>query len=337
MNKLNYLFTCLLLAVSNLSCAAEILSLKHTPLYVSSELPIVIGLGLPITLPAQLEKANSLNVNLNIDVKSNANNETSFNKKINAEETLAVFGETKSLELGLAYGLNEQWQIDLQTSYIKHSGGSLDGFIRDWHEFFGLPEGDRPLFEEGGFKMSYQTSAKTKQVKPSQGLGDIRLGLAYAISQAHIDDFTLRLGVNLPTGNAEKLTGSDKADVDVGLYSSGQSIAGSNDYGWHANLGFIYVGDKTSLGVSTKDIVAFNSVGLSWKATPTIQLKAQLDSHGSFFESAIEDISRSTAQLSLGAVYKTEKSGQFELYFSEDLAVNRSADFAIGLTSRFSF
>lgn len=316
--------------------AAELeLSYRDTsPFFVSSELPIALGLGLPKTLSAQSLKQGQTLITINGAIKSNAHDSNSVT------ESLVLDAETASLELGLSYGLSESWQLDFQVAYIKHSSGHLDSLIDNWHELFDFPEGDRRFFEEDDFELSYENSTTETEVsviEPVNGFSDFRIGMAYVIDQTIIDHLMVRVGLNLPTGEPSKLTGSDKLDVDVGIYASGNNMGNWTKLGWHINQGMVFVGDDESFGVPTRDAVWFNSLGLNWTLNSQWQIKGQLDSHGSFFDSQIQELAKNTSQLTLGLAYTTTKKTIIEVYFSEDLTVNRAADFSVGIGTRFFF
>ena len=52
----------------------------------------------------------------------------------------------------------------------------------------------------------------------------------------------------------------------------------------------------------------------------------QLDGHGEVFDSLIEEINKPAWQLTLASNYK-----QWQIYFAEDITVNRAADFSLGI------
>jgi hypothetical protein len=271
-------------------------------------------------------------LDINGVIKSNANDAR------RANESLVIDSETQNLEANLIYGLSDRWQLDMQVAYIKHSGGSLDSLIQSWHDVFGLSDGDRPLFQDDGFQFLYiGDQGQANSIRPSGGLSDIRVGAGYSIKQNYISSLMVRFGVNLPTGSAEKLTGSDELDFDLGVYASGNNIGSWTSLGWHNNLGMVLVGDDVSFSIPTKNTAWFHSIGLSWELNNKWQVKGQVDSHSALFDSKISELSKVASQLTLGLAYETEKSGLIELYFSEDLTVNRAADFSIGIASRFVF
>ena len=55
------------------------------------------------------------------------------------------------------------------------------------------------------------------------------------------------------------------------------------------------------------------------------------------FESDINELAQPANELTLGMAYQTKQGGEFEIYFSEDLSVNRSADFSFGIAKKVTF
>jgi len=331
--KIKILYIILIVFYHSESVASK--PIETTPFWVNADLPVMQGLGLPKALSAQLPIKGDTRLMINGIIKSNANDSGANN------ETLLIDGESQALELGFEYGLSQQWSVDLQLAYIRHTGGSLDSLIQSWHDAFGLSDGDRPLFDQDNLNFTYRRRDREHQINQTTGgISDARLGLGYALSQlAHklkpIDSLMLRSGVNLPTGDSDKLTGSDKLDWDIGLYANGHSQKWSK-LAWHANFGYLYVGDDSLFGIKTKQHAWFNSLGLSWEISPNLQVKAQLDSHSALFDSEIDELAKYASQLTLGSAYRSKHLGLIEFYVSEDLTVNRAADFSLGLSLKFA-
>ena len=303
-----------------------------SPFFVNNVLQISIGLGLPKTLSANSLNKGQKQLIFNLGVKSNANDSGST-----AGEALQLDGETYSLDVGLAYGLSQRWQLDAQISYLRHTAGSLDSLIDGWHDFFGLNDGDRPLFERDQFEYSYTNGDTNEVVTEGDGISDFRLGIGYAIKQSDPLNFLVRAGVSLPTGDADNLTGSDEVDADIGVYFNGRGQGRWPNIAWHANLGYLLIGDEQALGIPTENGAWFSSLGAYWSIFPRIVLKSQLDSHGAFFDSDIDELARAANEITIGLSYQTKRGGQFEMYFSEDISVNRAADFSFGVSKKIKF
>ena len=303
------------------------------PFFVSNNLPVSTGVGLPKSLSAIALESGEKRLDINLGVKSNANDDPG-----RAGEILILDGETHSLDIGVEYGLNHSWQIDAQLSYLRHSSGNLDGLIQNWHDLIGLDGGDRSRLGRDNFLFSYTNNEVQNLIDaPVSGINDLRIGLGYQLQQNWVDNFMFRFGLSLPTGNAEKLIGSDKLDVDAGIYISNQGSQRWEKFGWHANLGYVFIGDDQALGIKTKSGTWFNSLGAYWVINSTVTLKGQLDSHGAFFQSDVPTLTRSTTELTLGLALQSKRFGTFDIHFSEDITVNRAADFSFGITKRITF
>ena len=306
---------------------------EFSPFFVSNVLPISVGLGLPKTLSANSLKKGKKKLILNLGVKSNANDAGSP-----GGEVLQLDGETYSLDVGLSYGLTERWQVDAQISYLQHTDGKLDSLIDNWHNLFGLDDGDRPVFEQNQFQFSYSDGDIDESVdEPVDGVSDLRIGLGYLVKSIDQTNIILRVGFSLPTGDADRLTGSDDVDADIGIYANGRGVNRWRNLGWHTNLGYLIIGDDQVLGISTESGAWFSSLGVYWAISPRLVLKSQFDLHGSFFQSDIDELNRSANELTLGFAYKTKKLGSFDVFFSEDISVNRAADFSFGIAHKILF
>lgn len=305
---------------------------EFSPFFVNSLLPVSIGLGLPKTLSANSLNQGEKQLVFNLGVKSNANDAGSA-----TGESLRLDGETYSLDVGLAYGLSERWQLNAQISYLRHTAGNFDSLIDGWHEFFGLNEGDRPILGRDQFEFSYANGSTNEFVTEGDGISDLRLGIGYAIKQTEPFSFLVHAGVSLPSGDADNLTGSDDVDADVGLYFNGRGQRRWQNVAWHANLGYLLIGDEQSLGIPTESGAWFSSLGVYWAIFPRVVLQSQLDSHGAFFDSDIDELARTAHEITVGLSFQTKRGNQFEIYFSEDISVNRAADFTFGVSKKIAF
>jgi len=308
-------------------------SLKIEPLFISNILPIAQGLGLPSTLSATSLKQGEKRFDYNLGVKSNANDSGSSDGEI-----LILDGETQSLQIGIRYGLTDSWQFDAQVAYLAHNEGYFDGLIQQWHEFFQLDEGDRPLLGQDEFLYYYERDDVSYSLNdPVSGWSDVRVGLAYEFQQNYLDGLLLRGALTLPTGEQANLTGSNEIDADVGLYMGNQSLGRWTDIAWHANLGYVMIGDDTAFGVQTRSGTWFASTGAQFRLNSLFAFKAQLDWHSAIFDSEIEELNKHATQLTLGLTYENTDNSIVTLYFSEDISVNRTADFSMGIEYKHGF
>ena len=137
-------------------------------------------------------------------------------------EAIVLDAETVNLGLRGSVRLGG-WLLEADVPYITHSGGGLDGFIDDWHDFTGLPTGGREQAPRDRLLIRYERDGQAviDLQQATGGLGDIQLGVARPVGQT-----VVRMAVKLPTGDADKLTGSG------GLGGSNGAGRESAHWGW---------------------------------------------------------------------------------------------------------
>ena len=74
----------------------------------------------------------------------------------NGDEELIVDAETRETRLTLRRALGERFALQASVPYRYVGPGSLDSFIDDWHDAFGLPEGARPALPQDRFMLAYE-------------------------------------------------------------------------------------------------------------------------------------------------------------------------------------
>ncbi len=296
---------------------------QFDPIPTINSLPIMQGSGLGQPLLTNLNTEQAWSLDLNSYLQSHANDAGS------STEDLIIDAEVHSLSATLKLNFARDWQLGLQISGHKLKAGQLDSLIDDWHDLFGLDDGDRARQARDQLQILYRNQNDTIELnQPQSGLTDALLTLSY---QA-IDRPTFKLSVhgqlNLPTGSNASLLGSDKLDAAISLSAAGSK----GKLGWHANVGALGIGDDNLFLLSTRESTWFSSLGAHWQANDRWRWSAQMDVHGPVFESFIEEINQESWLFSLAGERTIWHNGpRVQLYFSEDVSVNRSADFTLGI------
>ena len=105
--------------------------------------------------------------------------------------------------------------------YRYTGGGVLDDAIDSWHDFFGLPEGARAIMPTDRIRVAYARGAVLLDVQSSQsGLGDISLDFGRSLYDTTSGAVAAWLSVKVPSGDADRLTGSSAADVSLAIAES---------------------------------------------------------------------------------------------------------------------
>ena len=97
--------------------------------------PFHLMYGLPASFGARVLPPGSSEAVVSMDMASH------LAKARSGEERVLIDGETYRHALALRHGFGDGWEYLFEVSAVAHRGGVFDGFIEDWHEFFGLPRG----------------------------------------------------------------------------------------------------------------------------------------------------------------------------------------------------
>jgi Protein of unknown function (DUF3187) len=293
-----------------------------TPFASANRSPLVQIYGLPTAASAQLVPEGKVSSSLQVELANN------FTENDSSGEVIRLDGETLRSNIQFRYGLNDHIELGLDIPWISHSGGSLDGFIEDWHEFWYLPEGGRPGSARNQLQYAYQKNGNSRVSlnSDSEGLGDISLSLAYQLDTSDYRQWALRAGLKLPTGDAEQLLGSDSTDLSLSLNVSDQNLSQNYGIALHASAGILLMDGGEVLDDLREDWLLYSSTTLSWSATPSLTLKLQLDGHTALYDSALTELGSNSAQVIMGGAVRLSEQWSLDLAVSEDIAVDTAPD-----------
>lgn len=319
-----------LLLSANVICSnlasADTAGMLTDPIPTSNRIPFIAIHGLPPARSAILLPNGRTQLSLHADAAN-----TSIVDGQGAQRTV-IDGETHRLELDLRRGLDNGWEIGATIPALRHSGGFLDRPIEEWHNVFGLPDGNRDRLPRNRLLFSQRSSDGSGFVLDSDGggIGDIQLSVSRQLG----DGLALRTALKLPTGDSARFTGSGAGALSTSLHASGRFRTSLH---WHASGGLLLSGSSDVLRSRAESTVAFGSTTLAWEVGDTLVLKAQLDAHTAVYEGTGKPLNRATFQLSVGAAFAIADAWALEVGFSEDIAVETAPDvvFHAGLKHRF--
>jgi len=188
-------------------------AVELTPFTVRNLAPPALVQSIAAAEPARLIPPGRLAIRFSLGLANNA----SINQ--DAGEQVTLDGETLVTTLGLRYGLTNRLQVGLEVPWIHHGPGNFDGFIRDWHDFFGLPNGDRNHLPEDQLDYSFaaDNGGRLLLTEATDSLGDIRLLVAWQWLVDASRAASLHAAVKLPSGNDEDLTGNQAWNTSLGI------------------------------------------------------------------------------------------------------------------------
>jgi hypothetical protein len=239
-----------------------------------------------------------------------------------AVECLVLDGETRRLRLDYRAGLGDGWDVSLHVPWVKRGGGFLDGWIEDWHGWWGLPNGGREAFAQDAFQYRYRRGATVllDETEGASGLGDVSVGLGRSLGGAG----ALRALVKTDSGDGPALSGGN-AGAAVWL-----DLALPLSHGWD---GYFAAGwSRNELGevltsMQNREVV-FGGLGLLAPLADGVRLLLQLNAHTRLYDgSALTGLARVGVPLTVGLQIRTGDDGVLDIGFQEDPSVNGSPDF----------
>ena len=276
------------------------------------------ALGAPQVLPS-----NRGETRLTLDVANEYVGEGDCNT-----ECMILDGETSRLRLSHRRGLGGGWDAAVELALLHRGGGMLDGFIQDWHGWFGLPNGGREFAPNGGYFYYYRRDGQPRLDEREGGtdFGDTQLTVGRALGAST----ALRAMAKLPTGDSSA-PGGGNAGAALWLE---QGFGGAGGWRGYAALGGSFNERGDVLPDQQNTGIVFGGIGLAVPLTRRLTATAQLNAHGPLYDDSpldLNSLTRPGAPLTLGLRLRTGARGSIELGFQEDPAVNASPDFALYL------
>jgi hypothetical protein len=307
-------------------------AVELTPFPVRNLSPTALVHGLAIAESTKVLSLGEKMGRISFDLVNNA----SFNQSLN--ETITLDGEIYIGTLSIRYGLSERIQVGLDLPYIHHSGGFLDSFISEWHDFFGLPNGDRDKLPDNQLNYSYQDEKEEFNVNSGDGgFGDLRANLVYEINSRKNVSYAIQFSIKAPTGNAEKFTGSEAWDTSLALMTQYVDSLSLGSYSVWAGIAGNYLGNGEVLEDRVNNWVANGWLGGGWSPYHWLGLKIQFDSHSSLYDSHLKELGDPALIMTLGGSLAFTEKTILDLSFSEDLNVEVSPDIAFHLSLKHTF
>ncbi len=320
----NGVFYCLLFALISFTAKAELTS----PFITHNQNPLVIVYGLPLPTTARITEYRQSQLLTSLNISNTINEEQTGN------ETLFIDIESYQLNLIFDYGFSKNWALRIQTPFIRYEGGFMDSWIDSYHSALGLSEGVRPLYPHDQLHIEYRSNGSSLiNIQQNQsGIGDISLQTGYQVAKEKDFNLSYWVSLKLPTGNASKLTGSDRTDIALWI-ATDKNL--QNNLSIYANAGLLYMTGSNVLKSQHKNTVAFATAGMQGQTWENIILKFQFDMHSAFYDSAT-DFLGSVVQLTFGGSILFDSSS-LDIAIAEDIKVGASPDVNFNFTWRYRY
>lgn len=334
MAKLLGLMTLIMIIAASPSRALDLI-----PFQVRNLSPTALVHGLSIAETPNLLQAGTVTANTRFDLANHATLNTHDSLNAGGGESIHLDGETYVATLGVRYGITDQLQVGIDLPWVWHSRGVMDGFINDWHDFFGFPNGDRDTLKNDQLDYLYTRDGEERLRRQDEvdGVGDLRLQLAWQFKRTDQSAFTLQAQAKAPTGDAHKLTGSEAWDLSLALSSQRDFPLGDGRGALWGGVGVSWLGDGEVLAEDVEDFAANGWLGAGWSPLEWLALKVQIDSHSALYDSDLGELGEPAVILTMGGALALGENTLLEIGVGEDLNVNASPDVTFHLNLAYSF
>ncbi len=260
-------------------------------------------------------------------------------------ERLLLDGETTEIGFERQSRLtqNGHWLAGVRVPIVHHGGGEFDNTISNWHGIFGMPDANRSGAEEDVIAYVYERGNGERLALDHSvtALSDIIVSLLWKPSPAAgmdagcIGDSGLwRLSMTLPTGSLEDFTGSGNLRLAVDWQS--RNLTFGDRWRVATQLGAAWLGQDGEFG-NRHDAVAYGTLGLRFRYSPSLSLRVQFDAHSPYYASELRELGDPGVTIATGFDWRfaTAKGARWlEVSLVEDIAIDTAADVAVRLAFR---
>jgi len=317
--------------------AAAVSGMEIEPFQTRNQNPLIRIYGLPTIGSASVVPEGRLEASLTADLAN------SFSPDFRFNESVMLDGEGYAFTLSARYGIARDLEVGLDIPYLFNSGGFMDGFIEGFHDFFGLPQGDRKSYPKDRLLYHYTNNGATRVLvnEGSSGIGDIRLRGAWQIwrdGRGAPLNLALHAALKLPTGNDHRLFGSGSTDFSLWLTASDDYPLPLGHLTLYGAAGGLVMTNGDVMRDQQRNLVGFGSLGLGWSPLEWLALKIQTDGHTSFYTgSNLKQVNSGSLQFTGGGTIGFTASTFFDLGVSEDLIVDTAPDVVFHFALRHRF
>jgi hypothetical protein len=244
-------------------------------------------------------------------------------------ESLLLDMEYLASTLGFRAGLGNGIEAALSLPFYTMHGGFLDPAISQLHETFGFPNKFRGSTPTNLFQYHYRVDGTPILERTSGGtwIGDLTLQARKSVFEKNPLGMKLAVStaMKLPTGSKKTLTGSNAADVGIGIAASRVTRRAGGYF--HFN----YIIPGSSAGLETRNFISLTAAG-DWRfktSWPNLALVVQYEHLQRFLKSELELLKQSGRQMILGLRWKRSDRFYYEWRLAEDISVTAS-DFTFG-------
>ena len=258
----------------NEQAALQTFHLVSGPLRIRNVNPIVQMYGIPRPVGATT-LTEGIELSFNIEAANN------FQSKDRHDTFVFLDGETYVTSYRLRKPISERWEWGAELPYIVHSGGTLDNLVEEFHELFGLPDGDRRLAARNQLDYLVRSEGVVYADfdERVRAVGDLRGFVGYQVFQQPRQAFALRGQIKIPTGKVEDLSGSEGTDISIWGEYQYDVVSSILDFTVTVSGGVSYLGEGEFIPDDQVSWLGFGHLGVQVPLHPRVEIHAQIDAH----------------------------------------------------------
>lgn len=319
---------CALLAATGAPPAAR----AGDPFLIRNDQPVGRLYGVPLGVDADPAAAPGFGLRVGLDV-ANGSIETSA-----GPTELTLDGETWVLRFAGRHVWKNGWRVMAGVPVVSHQGGGTDSFIEEYHDAMGLPDGNRKRRPADRLEYRYRRNDETmfSQTDSTTGLGDVFLAVAAPLVRDRAGTRALDAvaGVELPTGDSDRLLGSGSWDFSLGLAAADFATLAKWNLELHGGAGVLALTEGDVLADFQEPVAVYGDLAVGWRLARWLVPRVQVDFHSPFFagtgQGPLDDWA---VELVCGATVLLPGRFALDLAVAEDIAVQTAPDvvFHVGL------
>lgn len=301
----------------------------NAPFATLDQSPLIRIYGIPRPTAAQLPPDGTTTLSSSLDIAS------LYVVKDESGEELTFDGEVWRLTVGGLRSFGD-YALGMEVPLIDHFGGIFDATISKFHRVLNLPEGNRNTAENNQISYQYRPEHGQNVTLLDDnrfGLGDIALMAGYQLPvPTSVPTLTssLWLQLELPTGSADSLTGSESFDASTWC---AVSLPIGKRLTLFGTAGGLMKSQGELLTEQEERTAGFSTLGVAWLYSESLALKLQGDFHTRLFKSSqLSSIGKNSAQSSAGFSWNISKKSRLDVSFTEDIYVESAPDIALHLS-----
>jgi hypothetical protein len=272
-----------------------------------------------------------------------------FVSDVSGAERILVDGEFCRSALAFRFGLPQSVtdalsrfvdgiEVGFEIPFLRYVSGRFDGFIEDWHSFFGLPQGNRDKNPNGRYGVDYANGSGSFLTAEEDGmhLADIPVTVKVGLfdpAEAALG-LALRGVIELPTGDEDDGFGSGGLDGGVGFLVEKRF----EELAVYFSLDQIFRKSPDSFHGIDVAHVTHGSLAAEYRLFESFSVVLQTDYQSKPLNGAhLREFVDPQWMGAVGGVFRLTGDTLFRIAIAEGLTVDSAPDFTVsaGLTCRF--